>query len=56
MAKKIGGEIMSAKDKFLAIIITLIILAAFLALGWLTKTGGFGIMADVIKNPEVLEK
>ena len=47
---------MSAKDKFLAVLITVAIFGSFFALGWLTKTGGFGVMADVIKNPEMLTK
>jgi hypothetical protein len=47
---------MSVKDKILAVLITIAILGFFLALGWLTKTGGFGVMADVIKNPEILSK
>jgi len=47
---------MSLKDKILAILITIAILGSFLALGWLTKNHGFKIMADVIKNPEILSK
>ena len=47
---------MSAKDKILAVLITASILGSFFALGWLTKTGGFGVMADVIENPEMLSK
>ena len=47
---------MSYKDKILAILITAAILGSFLALGWLTKIGGFGVMADVIRNPEILTK
>ena len=47
---------MSAKDKILAVLITVAILGSFFALGWLTKTGGFGVMADIIENPEILTK
>lgn len=47
---------MSAKDKILAVLITFAILGSFLALGWLTKTGGFGVLADVIKDPQILTK
>lgn len=47
---------MSAKDKFLAFLLTIAIILSFLALGWLTKTGGFGVLADVIENPQVLTK
>jgi hypothetical protein len=46
----------SLKDKILAFLITIAILGSFLALGWLTKTGGFSILADVIKNPDILSK
>lgn len=45
---------MNAKDKILAILVTIAILGSFLALGWLTKIGGFGIMAEVIKHPQIL--
>jgi len=48
--------IISKKDKFLAVIIIVAIFVTFLGWSWFTKIGGFGILADVIQNPQILSK
>jgi len=47
---------MDRREKFLAVLIVIFIFAGFLALAWLTKSGGFGVLADVVKNPSILTK
>jgi len=44
------------KEKIIVVVIVTFLLAAWLGLAWITKTGGFRIFADVIKNPEILTK
>jgi divalent metal cation (Fe/Co/Zn/Cd) transporter len=48
--------IVTKKDKFLAVIIVVAIFITFLGWAWFSKIGGFGILADVIQNPKVLQK
>jgi len=50
------GNNMDKKERFIAILIVIFIFAGFLMLAWLTKTGGFGVLADVVKNPKMLTK
>lgn len=47
---------MDKKEKIIAILIVIAIFAGFLTLAWLTRSGGFGVLADVIKHPEILTK
>lgn len=47
---------MDRREKFLAVLIVVFMFAGFLALAWLTKSGGFGVLADVIKDPGMLTK
>lgn len=47
---------MSVKDKILAGIIAFIIFGFFIALAWITRVGGFKIVADVLQNPNLLVK
>ena len=47
---------MGKKEKIVASIIIFFLFLSFVLLGWLTKTGGFKILADVIQNPQLLTK
>ena len=42
--------IISRRDKIMATIIVFFLFIAFLSLAWLSKTGGFKILADVIQK------
>jgi len=42
--------IVTRRDKILAVIIVFFLFISFLSLAWLSKTGGFKILADVIQK------
>lgn len=42
--------IISRRDKIMATIIVFFLFISFLGLAWLSKTGGFKILADVIQK------
>jgi len=42
--------ITSRKDKIIATLIVFFLFLAFLSLAWLSKSGGFQILADVIQK------
>lgn len=48
--------IVTRKEKTIAVIIVVFILAAWIGLAWITKSGGFKIFADVIKNPDIIRR
>jgi hypothetical protein len=42
--------IITRRDKVMAFIIIFFLFVAFMSLAWLSKTGGFQILADVLKK------
>ena len=42
--------LLTRKDKIVAGLITFFIISAWVALAWLSKIGGFSILADVIRK------
>ncbi len=48
--------IATRKDKITALVIVVLFIGSWLVLAWLTKTGAFETMADVIQNPDLITK